>query len=881
MHSGVLISPELIVTEIRILFAEVQSIKEQFRGFRMKTEYLLCAFLAVNAALAQSGDKPGEVQAPPPATLQIPPAPPLTVEQAVKSFKLAPGFRIEAAAVEPLVESPVEIEFDADGRMFVVEMRGFMPNVEGKGEDQPTGRISILEDTDNDGRMDKSTVFVDGLVMPRALAVMRGGVLVAEPPYLWFYKDKDGDGKAEDKTEISRNYGSQDNPEHTSNGLMWALDNWIYSANHTVRYRNVSGEWQEEPTTFRGQWGISQDNYGRLFFNSNSDHFRGDLIPSKYLSRNPNYAGAFGANVQIARSQAVWPARVNPGVNRGYQKGQLRQDGTLATFTGACGPAIYRGDLFPPQYRGAGFVCEPTGNLVRCNTIQETNGILTARNAFQNSEFLASTDERFRPVNLQNGPDGALYIVDMYRGVIQHRIYLTTYLRNQALDRGLDKHVNMGRIYRVVPENYQRAPVAKLSKLSSTELVKELEHQNGWRRDTAQRLLVERRDMESVPAVRKMAATPGSVLARIHALWTLDGMAMLDQSTLASAMKSSNGKLRATAVRLSESLLKEGRAELLKTVLAMVEDKDFDTQLQLALTLGEVRKPEAEAALLKVVARNLESPLMQSAALTGLSGRELTALAHFLAESSFKEKSPGREFVVQGLARSITASGNPESINGMLARIVSAPAAWQQTALLNGMVAVIPAKGKNATTQTVKPIMLPGEPPAYTGVQKLDLPGMKEKLALLDKLLVWKGKPGYAKSEVAPLTPKEQEQFEAGKTLYVSICGACHQPHGMGLEGLAPPLADSEWVTGSEERLIRIVLQGVRGPLNVKGKLWELEMPPLNILDDAQIAGLLTYIRREWGHTASPIKEEAVAQTRKATEAQQEAWTEADLLKVP
>jgi glucose/arabinose dehydrogenase len=173
-------------------------------------------FFAAMPVLAQQGDKAGEVQAPPPATMQIPAAPPLSVEEALRTFTLQPGFQIEAVASDPMIETPVEIEFDPAGRMYVLEMRGFMPNIDGTGEDQPVGRVSLLEDTDGDGRMDKNTIFAEGLLMPRAIGVVRGGLLIAEPPTLWFFRDTDGDGKADQKEVISTDYGNQANPEHTA-----------------------------------------------------------------------------------------------------------------------------------------------------------------------------------------------------------------------------------------------------------------------------------------------------------------------------------------------------------------------------------------------------------------------------------------------------------------------------------------------------------------------------------------------------------------------------------------------------------------------------------------------------------------------------------------
>lgn len=862
------------------MFAGQESIKERCNRFMIVKRFMAAALLAGNI-FAQNGDKPGEVQAPPPPTIKIPPAPALSPEDALKSFKLAPGFKIEVAASEPLIEAPVEFEFDPDGRMYVVEMRGFMPNVEGTGEDKPVGRVSVLEDSDGDGRMDKSTIFADGLVMPRALALVPGGVLVAEPPRLWFFKDSDGDGKADQKEEVANNYGDQKNPEHTANGLLWALDNWIYSANHTVRYRITSGEWEQEPTNSRGQWGISQDDFGRLFFNSNSDQLRGDLVPTQYLTRNPNFRKAFGGNVQLAKSQAVWPGRVNPGVNRGYQKGQLRDDGTLATFTGACGPVVYRGHLFPGLYRGAAFLCEPTANIVRCNLLKEKDGIITAENALDRTEFLTSTDERFRPVNINNGPEGALYVVDLYRGVLQHRIYLTTYLRNQALDRGLDKPLNLGRIYRIVPENAPRSKPKALSKLSPPELVQELQSPNGWTRETAQRLLIGQGNPASFDSLKRLATTSQNHLAQLHALWTLDGLGELDPATLKAGLSARHPKVRVAAIRLAERFLRaEGRNEIENKVVDLSVSPDFDVQLQLAYSLGESNKPEPQTVLRKLAQVRLENKLLRDAFISGLAGRELATLRAVLSEPELKTASGGGVELLRDLALCVIQSGKPDDINAVLELAANAPAAWQPGALLDGLLAIVPPAPRNKPKAEFKPVLLPAEPTALETLRQKAPAGIENKLAALNDLLVWNGKPGYVAAEVIPLTAKEQELFEAGKTLYITTCGACHQPNGQGLEGLAPPLVDSGWTTGSEERLIRIVLQGVRGPMNIKGKTWELEMPPLNIMDDQQIASVLTYVRREWGHNGSPISEEQVKKIRAATDSRIEAWTEEELLKI-
>src|SRR5438132_3652320 len=415
---------------------------------------------------AQQGDDGGETQTPRVPKELIPPAPALPPDQALKSFKLQPGFRLELVAVEPLVHDPVQIAFDPDGRIWVIEMRGYMPSIDGVGETNKVGDVVVLEDTDDDGRMDKRTVFLDGLVMPRALALVRGGALIAEPPNLWFCRDTNGDLKCDEKTLVASDYATEDDPklgaratpEHASNGLLRALDNWIYSANHTTRFRNTDGAWQCEPTIFRGQWGIAQDDFGRLFYNSNEDPLRADFVPSQYLARNPHHRNPAGVNVQLYDDKVVWPIRVNPGVNRGYRPGQLRPDGTLATFTAACAPLVYRGDNFPREFEGNVFLCEPAGNLIKRYVLEDRGASFKAKNAYDHAEFLASTDERFRPVNLSNGPDGCLYIVDLYHGILEHRIHITSYLRQQILDRGLDHHTGVCRIYRVFRESQPLAP---------------------------------------------------------------------------------------------------------------------------------------------------------------------------------------------------------------------------------------------------------------------------------------------------------------------------------------------------------------------------------------------------------------------------------------
>jgi mono/diheme cytochrome c family protein/glucose/arabinose dehydrogenase len=724
----------------------------------------LATLLPLDLATAQRGDKKGETQVSRIPKELIPPAPPLSPDAAVRRFKLRPGFRVELFASEPMIESPVAAQFDADGRLWVVEMRGYMRNLDGGGEDTPVGRVSILENTDEAGCADKCVVFLEGLIMPRALLHVRGGVLIAEPPNLWFYPiehDKPGP-----RVAVATDFGSRQNPEHTANSLVLAMDNWIYSLYHPWRYRFIDGKWQREPMPQRAQWGMAQDDFGRLFYSLNADHLRGDLVPSHYFA---GWQRAPGIGVQIAKDQTVWPARMNPGVNRGYQPKTLRPDGTLEKFTAACGACIYRGEALP-GCAGNAFVCDPAANLIHRDILSEQAGAISAHNAYEKNEFLASSDELFRPVNLYNGPDGALYVVDMYHGIIQHRMFVTSYLRSQIEERGLDKVLDKGRIWRVAGTRASsRNERPRLSEASPAQLVAMLSHANGWWRDTAQRLLVERADASVATALRAVASRGTNDVPRLHALWTLEGIGQLEPEDIRSALASSNPRLRAAAIRLSEPMLRAGgtaAGDLCERIFKLAADPAAEVQMQLALTLGLLKSEPKATNLLASIAKNSHVPL----------ARDLAAFA------------------------------------------------------------------------------LPAKPPS---------------------------KPLPPVVNAAPLSTDEQKRFDAGKGIYEQVCLACHQQHGLGQPGLAPPLVGSEWVAGSEKRMIRIVLQGMRGKLKVKGEEFELDMPSLGVLDDEQVASVLTYVRREWNHGFPAVSPESVQQVRKDTENREEAWTMGELLKVP
>lgn len=588
---------------------------------RFPSALLIALVAAASPGLAQRGDREGHVMEQVWRQFKVPEAPPLVPEEAMETLRVAPGFRVELVAAEPLVEDPVAMAWDERGRLYVVEMRGFMPNVDGIGEQEPVGRVVVLEDTDADGAMDRSAVYLDGLVSPRAIAAVSGGVLIGEPPNLWLCRSEAEAGGLPRCGSRKRllDYGDPDPDllEHTENGLLWALDNWIYNAKSDRRFRLRRGpegaSVEVDPTLFRGQWGIAQDDVGRLYYNTNSRYLYADLIPADYALADPEHqprGGGIGASERLVHDETVYSIRVNPGINRGYVGSMLRGDGRLAVTTSVSGLTVYRGDQFPATFRGDIFVPEPAGNVVAHfdlapGPVRDGVPTLVAEHRrygdpdWVEREFLASTDERFRPVDAKVGPDGALYVIDMYRGILQHVRYVTTYLRQYILEHGLDRPIGMGRIYRIVWEGDadDPAPVRRDAHTLDTasDRIAALYHPNGWHRDTAQRLLVENElDDPARRALRELARSGADPLARIHALWTLHGRGELDEATTLAALRDADPWLVVHGLRAGEDAL-AGSAAGQAAIAELLASSSAQVRAQTLLTLGALAREAAWA----------------------------------------------------------------------------------------------------------------------------------------------------------------------------------------------------------------------------------------------------------------------------------------------
>lgn len=792
------------------------------------------------------------------------PPPVLSPQESLASFELAePGYRIELIASEPMVQDPVAMQFDGEGRLWVVEMRGYMQDLDRKGVNDPIGRVTVLEDTDRDGVMDKSTVFLDNLVLPRSIAIHPDGVLIAESKPLWFVEDTDGDLVADRKTLVDADY-AKDQIEHSANGLLRAMDNWIYNAKEGHRYRRSGKEWIRNETEERGQWGISQDDQGRLFYNYNHSQLHSDLAPPNTLTRNPNHEPSSGLSVGVTATNAVFPIRPNLATNRGYIPGALDENGRIKEFTSACSPFIYREALFP-EFAGNAFVCETAGNLIKRNVLTDGGLRVSGAPAYPDRDFLASKDERFRPCWITTGPDGALYIADMYRGIVQDGPHMSPYLREHSAARKMDTPIHLGRIWRVVPKAFQQPERLSFAKMKTNELVKHLAHPSGWWRDQAQMHLVERNLTAAIPALRETALHHENPIARLHALWTLEGLHASEPQTLLPLLADTRPFLQCAALRVLKSLGLPDKELHRFIVEHTAKPLAEQVRLQMLLTLGDLDIDEVDRidSLSVLVLPVVADPLMRDAVMSSLAHRELAFLQHLWP--TLTVETPGLPFLIESLAQAVTKSRDATAISGLLSLLDTPTPDWKQSA-------VLAAIQLHRAGLILDPVTLPAAPAAAKAHPKL-----------LD-LFAW---PDHVpepppKSAVRPLKPKEQALFVRGRQIFLTSCFACHGADGKGMKFLAPPLAGSDWVNGSPERLARVLFHGLAGPITVSGKRYDIPevqsvMPPLATLGNDDIAAVLTYIRREWGNTADPITPPEINHLRIESQGRTVPWTEAEL----
>lgn len=527
-----------------------------------------------------------------------PPVLPLTPAEEAKRFWLPAGYRLEPILSESDIEEPAQIAFDGNGRMFVVELRGYDQTLDGLDLTPPIGRISVHEDRNNDGTYEHHRVFVDKLVFPRFVLPFGADTILAmetNTDEVWKYTDTNGDGVADKKDVFATNFGRAGNIEHQQSSLFWAMDNWLYSTVNSFRIRSTPQGVLREPTGANGaQWGITQDNYGKVWFQGGASgmpsyfqfpiHYGNFPVPDQV---EPNLNITWGAPILIADIQAGIPGTRLP-------------DGSLIRSTAGAGNEIYRGDRLPQDLVGDYLYGEVVARSVRRFKPVVTEGLTQLQSATPRSEFIRSLDPLFRPTDTTTGPDGTIYIADMYRGIIEGAPWAKqgTFLRKKIDQYQLHTILGKGRIWRLTYDGMARDPKQpRMLNETPAQLVAHLSHPNGWWRDTAQQLLVLKQDTSVVPALQRIVRASPSLFARFHALWTLEGLGAIDAALVRQQMKDPNPKMQIQAIRASETLYKAGERTLADDYRALARDPDAEVVIQAMLTLNLFKVPDLAAVV--------------------------------------------------------------------------------------------------------------------------------------------------------------------------------------------------------------------------------------------------------------------------------------------
>jgi putative membrane-bound dehydrogenase-like protein len=663
------------------------------------TSRILASFLALGAGAGHGQDDD--------LAKELPRIKATEPADAPATIRLHPGFRLHQTAIEPVVTDPVAACYDADGRLYTVEMRGY-PYPEGVAP----GGISLLEDTDGDGRYEKRSQFVGDLSWPTGIVPYDGGVFIAAAPDILYAKDADGDGVADVNKKVFTGFGTQ-NVQGLLNGLLWGPDGWIYGAagsnggeiknltkpdapvvsvrGRDFRFRPEGDGFVLEATTGGVQFGHAFDDWGHRFVCSNSNHIREIVLPAADLARNPAFAAA-ATMADIAVEGPAGPVfRISPPepwrvvrtrqrtADPAFVKRSIPSELHAAGFfTSATGVTIYRGSAFPAEYRGNVFVGDVGGNLVHRKFLERAGSILRARRADEGVEFLASTDNWFRPVNFANTPAGTLLVLDMYRETIEHPASIPEPIKKHLdLTSGHDR----GRLYEILPaEGFNRRARPALAKAPTAELVPLLADPDAWWRETAQRLLIERNDKSAIPALKELAHGRPTALARYHALWTLEVLGGLENAQVVEAMSDPEPGVREQAAKLAQKRA-AGDPAVRDGLVTLAGDPEGLVRLQVALALGDVPDPKAVEALAAIAAKDSADPWIRGAVLSSIAGRTGALIDALAANPGFFGTDAGKSWLGD-LAILVGIENRGDQVESLLKRFAAADPGQARAAIL-------------------------------------------------------------------------------------------------------------------------------------------------------------------------------------------------------
>jgi len=668
---------------------------------RLAAALLVAAMLfrAAAADEAQNDRSPGPHPALPAAQ---------SADESLRAIHVRPGFTVELVAAEPLVVDPVAFDWGPDGRLWVAEMRDYPSGLDGEGK--PGGTIRCLEDVDGDGRYDRATVFLDEVPFPSGVKVWRQGIIVTAAPDIIYAEDTDGDGRADRREILFHGFG-EGNQQHRVNGLTFGLDNWLYCGNGDSGGTIESTKTGEKvPIGFRdfrirpddgsldlvlgqSQFTRVRDDWGNWFGSSNSDPLYQFLLDDRYAKRNRHVALP---NLRVDVSETPGAAPVYP---LSTPLPRFNDFNAVNRFTSACGATIYRDELFGPQFAGNAYVSEPVHNLVHREVMSRAGVRFVSRRAEdeQRSEFLASSDNWFRPTTLRTGPDGALWIADMYRAVIEHPDYIPAEWQKHLDLRAGD---TMGRIYRVYPTDAPPRAIPRLDRLDTAGLVAAIDSPNGPQRDMAQQLLVWRNDGAAVPLLNEVVASSARPLARLHALCTLDGLEAIDEAALLAGLRDPSGGVRRHALRLAEPWLPRSAA-VAAAALRLANDDDPQVRLQLGCTLGAWGDPRSGETLGRMAIADADDPYIAAAIISSVGPAQLDGVTSAVLSAAAAGHPPAELLQnVMAVAASTDDSRPLVRLLGLLAAPHDGAFARWQIAALAGLLDML--DGRNSSLATFR-----------------------------------------------------------------------------------------------------------------------------------------------------------------------------------